>query len=89
MKPVKDRKYRAFSAICLILAAIGMCIGMIVQITLDWREAGPLPLLVPLLFFSIPALIHPILYKIGVVNGYYKYDEEELRALEEFYKDIS
>ena len=88
MKPIKDRTYRAFCAACLILAVMGMCTGMIVQMSLDWREFGPLPALVPLVFFSIPGLIYPILSKIGWVDGFYKYDEDEIGALEEFHKDI-
>ena len=85
---IKDQTYRKFCCTCLILAVIGMMVGMIVQMALDWREAGPLPLILPLIVFSTPSLIHPLLCRIGIVDGYFNYTQEELSALKEFYKDI-
>ena len=85
---IKDRNYRSFAACSLILGVVGMCAGMIIQMVLDWREAGPLPALLPLLVGALPGLFYPLLYKIGIVDGYYNYTDDELGALEEFRKDL-
>ena len=84
MRPIRDRTFRSWTVCIMLIGVFVLCAGMLLHMAgYDWFLIA-----IGLAMIFALGILHPLLFRLGIVDGYYKYDADEIKALREFHEDI-